>query len=264
MSHCAAVETRLALAERLNPPPVNYMTKPTSGLPRDGDPFGGHEFSSNLPLESVDPQGRHGKVHIGQRGKNAEKVEHSLTSSDHDSGSTTSSKADPLRDPPGRGPVVPGLREIVPSGSDYRYLVSYRTYRLENRSPSYDKIVTTKLSSYVKRLKHAVEDKFGGNEPTEILSFLRTFKEAADHNDMGEGAAARLIPYFLKDAAKEGYRAHMDGNPLIMFQYPYMVQYIILFEGASFSPDRLHNRPEAARYLLTLVTACSDRDTHTI
>ena len=31
----------------------------------------------------------------------------------------------------------------------------------------------------------------------------------------------------------------------------------------AFSPDRLHNRPEAARYLLTLVTACSDRDTHT-
>ena len=32
----------------------------------------------------------------------------------------------------------------------------------------------------------------------------------------------------------------------------------------AFSPDRLHNRPEAARYLLTLVTACSDRDTHTL
>jgi hypothetical protein len=39
---------------------------------------------------------------------------------------------------------------------------------------------------------------------------------------------------------------------------------IRLYEGASFSPDRLHNRPEAAQYLLTLVTACSDRDTHTL
>jgi hypothetical protein len=45
----------------------------------------------------------------------------------------------------------------------------------------------------------------------------------------------------------------------------FMVMDIIrLYEGASFSPDRLHNRPEAARYLLTLVTACSDRDTHTL
>jgi hypothetical protein len=39
---------------------------------------------------------------------------------------------------------------------------------------------------------------------------------------------------------------------------------IRLYEGASFSPERLHNRPEAARYLLTLVTTCSDRDTHTL
>jgi hypothetical protein len=39
---------------------------------------------------------------------------------------------------------------------------------------------------------------------------------------------------------------------------------IRLYEGASFSPDRLHNRPEAARYLLTLVTACCDRDTRTL
>jgi hypothetical protein len=31
-----------------------------------------------------------------------------------------------------------------------------------------------------------------------------------------------------------------------------------------FSPDRLHNRPEAARYLLNLVTASSDRDKHTL
>jgi hypothetical protein len=72
-----------------------------------------------------------------------------------------------------------------------------------------------------------VEDKFGGDEPIEILSFLRTFKEAADHNDVGEGAAARLIPYFLKDTAKEGYRAHMDETPSGMLQYPYMVQYLL-------------------------------------
>jgi hypothetical protein len=70
MSRCAAVETRLALTERLTTP-SNYMTQPTSGIPQGGDPFGGHEVSSNLPRESVDPQGRHGKVRIGQRDKNA-------------------------------------------------------------------------------------------------------------------------------------------------------------------------------------------------
>ena len=44
---------------------------------------------------------------------------------------------------------------------------------------------------------------------------------------MGEGAAARLLPYFLKDAAKEGYRAHMDDVPSGIPLYPYMVQYLL-------------------------------------
>ena len=227
LARCAAVEARLAVAERLATP-SQLINKPAIGVSQDGNPLGGRECSSNLLRESVDPQGRHGKVRIGQRDKKRrEKVEHSLTSSENESG-TTSSEDDPIEGiHPARGPAVPGLREIIPSRSDYKLLVSYRTYRLENRSPRYDKTVTAKLSSYVKRLKHAVEDRFGGDEPIEILAFLRTFKEAADHNDVGEGAAARLIPYFLKDAAKEGYRAHMDETPVGMMIYPYMVQYLL-------------------------------------
>jgi hypothetical protein len=88
------------------------------------------------------------------------------------------------------------------------------------RSPLYEKTITAKISSYVKRLKHAVEDKFGGDEPIDILSFLRTFIESADHNEMVEGAAVRLIPYFLKDAAKGGYRALMDETPSVIFSIP--------------------------------------------
>jgi hypothetical protein len=43
----------------------------------------------------------------------------------------------------------------------------------------------------------------GCKEPIEVLQFPQTFNEAADHNRMSEGAAARLIPYFLKGIAKE-------------------------------------------------------------
>jgi hypothetical protein len=42
------------------------------------------------------------------------------------------------------------------------------------------------------------------------LSFLRVLKEAADHNELSEAAAALLITYFLVGLAKEGYRAHLD------------------------------------------------------
>jgi hypothetical protein len=60
-----------------------------------------------------------------------------------------------------------------------------------------------------------------------VLQFLRTFKEAADHNRLSEGAAARLIPYFLKGIAKEGYRAQLGDVPATMQKYPFMFQYLL-------------------------------------
>jgi hypothetical protein len=128
-----------------------------------------------------------------------------------------------------KGKSVPGLEEIVPSRSDYKKLVSYRTCRLANRSNRYTAAVTGKMSTYFKRVKHAIspEDRFSGDEPIEVLAFLKTFKEAADHNKLSEAAAARLIPYFLTGAGKEGYRAHLDEAPAVIPTYPYMVQYLL-------------------------------------
>jgi hypothetical protein len=60
-----------------------------------------------------------------------------------------------------------------------------------------------------------------------MLQFLRTFKEAADHNRVSEGAAARLIPYFLKRIAKEGYRAQLGDVPATIPKYPFMIQYLL-------------------------------------
>jgi hypothetical protein len=102
-----------------------------------------------------------------------------------------------------------------------------------NRRDRYDAAVTGKLAAYLKRLKHAItpDDRVSGDDPTEILRFLRTFKESADHNDMGEGAAARLIPYFLTGTAKEGYRAQLNEVPRGMQAYPFgyiLVGYIFV------------------------------------
>jgi hypothetical protein len=82
---------------------------------------------------------------------------------------------------PIQGKAVPGLKEIIPVRSDYTHLVSYRSYRLFNRINQYDASVTGKLSSYPKRMKHAIpqDDRFGGDEPIEVFFFLRVFKEAA-------------------------------------------------------------------------------------
>jgi hypothetical protein len=151
-----------------------------------------------------------------------------LSSSDSESVSTSSSEDDHNGEfVKVKGSPVPGLTEIIPSHSDYNHLVSYRNYRLDDISQRFDPSETAKLSSYAKRLKHSIEDKFSGDEPIEVLQFLRTFKEAADHNRVGERAAARLVPYFLKGMAKEGYRAQMDEAPSGMPKYPLMVQWLL-------------------------------------
>jgi hypothetical protein len=84
--------------------------------------------------------------------------------------------------------------------------------------------VTAKLAVFVKRLKYGIEENFGGEEHIEVLQFLRTFKEAVDHNRVIKGAAARLISYFLKGIAKEGYRARNGNVPVSMPKHPFMVQ----------------------------------------
>jgi hypothetical protein len=70
-------------------------------------------------------------------------------------------------------------------------------------------------------------ERFSGDDPIEILGFLRTFKESADHNEAGEGAAAHLIPFFLTGTAKEVYRDQLDEVPPGMPAYPYMVHYLL-------------------------------------
>jgi hypothetical protein len=65
-------------------------------------------------------------------------------------------------------PAVPGLGESIPLRSDYRTLVSYWSYRLVDRSQRYDPSVTAKLAVLVKR-QHAIEEKFGDEEPIEVL-----------------------------------------------------------------------------------------------
>jgi hypothetical protein len=78
-------------------------------------------------------------------------------------------------------------------------------------------------------MKHTIpqDDRFSGDEPIEVLSFRRVFKDATDQNELPESAAARLITYFLVGIAKEGYRAHLDESPLCFPTYPYMVQYLL-------------------------------------
>ena len=222
------MEDRIAATERLTF--TRLVNQEALAATQIGNPLSGKVSDSNLPRESVAQKGRRGKVRSGKRHTNIhEKGEHSETSSNTEDEPSSSDEVTPIAGLPVKGKAVPGLKEIIPARSDYAHLVSYRSYRLVNRSNRYDSTVTGKLSSYLKRMKHAIpqDDRFSGDEPIEVLAFLRVFKEAADHNELPEAAAARLITYFLTGIAKEGYRAHLDEAPLSFPTYPYMVQYLL-------------------------------------
>jgi hypothetical protein len=227
-SEFSTLRARVASMESLN-------TVPSSGIPAFKATQEGYLKQeilshSNLLRESVDPKGRRGRSRSGKRGtNNHEEDEHSETSSSPYDGSSSSDDSVPRKGNRMKGKSVPGLEEIIPSRSDNKKLVSYRTYRLANRSNRYNAAVTGKMSTYLKRVKHAIspDDRFNGDEPIEILAFLRTFKEAADHNELIEAAAARVIPYFVTGAAKEGYRAHLDEASSVFPTYPYMIQYLL-------------------------------------
>ena len=222
------MEDRIAATERLTF--TRLVNQEALAATQIGNPLSGKVSDTNLPRESVAQKGRRGKVRSGKRDTNIhEKGEHSETSSNTEDEPSSSDEVTPIAGLPVKGKAVPGLKEIIPARSDYAHLVSYRSYRLVNRSNRYDSTVTGKLSSYLKRMKHAIpqDDRFSGDEPIEVLAFLRVFKEAADHNELPEAAAARLITYFLTGIAKEGYRAHLDEAPLSFPTYPYMVQYLL-------------------------------------
>jgi hypothetical protein len=215
LSQCAAVEARLAAVERLIPNRFAEK-KPAIEVAKVGD----------LITEVLDPQ-----IPLGSRltlWGNAGK--HSLTSSDNDVGYSSSEDSFTLTSKRRyKGKSVPVLEDVIPARSDYKTLVSYRTYRLVNRNDRYDAAVTGKLSTYLKRLEHAIppDDRFSCDDPIDILGFLRTFKESADHNEVGEGAATRLIPYFLTETAKEGYRTQLDEVQPVTRACPCLVQYLL-------------------------------------
>ena len=222
------MESRIAATERLTV--TRLANQDPLAATQSGPPLSGKVYDINLPRESVGRKGRRGKGRSSKRGTNNHEMgEHSETSSNTEDEPYSSDEVTQTLGLPSKGKAVPGLTEIIPSRSDYTHLVSYRSYRLVNRSNRYDASVTGKLSSYLKRMKHAIpqDDRFSGDEPIEVLSFLRVFKEAADHNELPEAAAARLITYFLVGIAKEGYRAHLDEAPLCFPTYPYMVQYLL-------------------------------------
>ena len=51
---------------------------------------------------------------------------------------------------------------------------------------------------------------FSGEDPITLLPFLATFRDVMNDHHKTEGAAVRILPYFLIDRASRAYHSHMS------------------------------------------------------
>jgi hypothetical protein len=125
------------------------------------------------------------------------------------------------------GAEVTGLVEQITRRPEFKSLVSYRTYRLKDVSQGVDSTVTGRVNTLLKRLKHHVDYKFTGEPAIQVVDFLRIFKEACDLNNISEGAAAIILPYFLEGRAKHGLASRMKTVPTNIPKFPAAVQWLL-------------------------------------
>ena len=135
---------------------------------------------------------------------------HTCVSSDSDNSEDhyyTSSESE-------KGPRLKSLKETKTRSVSLRVALSYRTYRLNNRSQKFSNALSRDLSKISKRMKTHIPDdqRFDRSDPVSIIKFLEDFKEACDHNGVSEGAAMHLFQYFLMDTAKKSLQLHFRST----------------------------------------------------
>ena len=107
------------------------------------------------------------------------------------------------------GPIEHGVEPLTTLLPEFRRVIDYRSYRLQDTSPldnqatvykgSASKIVT-RMRSLMPRLAN-----FDGRNPIALLRFLRDIQQAFDGVRLSEGAAVRTVSWFLEGDALQTY-----------------------------------------------------------
>ena len=101
------------------------------------------------------------------------------------------------------GPPHFGLEEIRPANPDFKDVVSYRRYRLNNTSAETGTSVSRYVGHFVKTFSPTLDSrKFDGVNSIAILDFLSAFKRVCNDHDVSEGLALLILPHFLRDDAR--------------------------------------------------------------
>ena len=72
---------------------------------------------------------------------------------------------------------VPGLVTIKARRPEFRPLLNYRTYRLNDMRVDVTGTDTLRVNSLLKRMRHHLENSYTGTPPLKVIDFLNTFKK---------------------------------------------------------------------------------------
>ena len=122
---------------------------------------------------------------------------------------------------------VPGLVTIKARRPEFRPLLNYRTYRLNDMRVDVTETDTLRVNSLLKRMRHHLEYRYTGTPQLKVLNFLATFKEAMDVNRVCEGLAALLLPHALDGDARSGVQAFWKQNGGKVPKYAAAVNYLL-------------------------------------
>jgi hypothetical protein len=126
-----------------------------------------------------------------------------------------------------KGPHMEGIVELTTRRPEFRPLVSYRSYRLANRSQTVNDHVISKVNSCLKMVRHHVSEPFTGEPAIRVFHFQSPMRDAFNVNRIYEGAAYLLLPHFLFGKAKHGVISRWKQAPSEITRYPVAVKVLL-------------------------------------
>ena len=138
--------------------------------------------------------------------------------------------------PENPGPEVAGLHPHSTMWVQFKDVVSYRAYRLNNIRATVRDSEILRIGKNVRRIKNLIPSlgKFDGSEPIALLKFLRALQEGFNTLRAPEGTAVRTMAFLLRGDAKNFYESRSQsatqikgGSTMSELTWPRMVHAFI-------------------------------------
>ena len=115
--------------------------------------------------------------------------------------------------PDNPGPEVAGLQPHSTMWLQFKDVVSYRAYRLNNIRANVRDSEYKRIGKNVRRIKNLIPslENFDGSEPTALLKFLRALKEGFNTLRASEGTAVRTMAFLLRGDLENFYESRSQS-----------------------------------------------------